>query len=107
VSATPPPPPAPPESWPPAPPPAGAPGSPAGTNGLAVASLVCGVLSCLVVTAVLAVVFGNLALARIEESGRRERGRGLAIGGIVLGWIGIALLGVLAVAWLGYGISNA
>jgi hypothetical protein len=101
-----PPPPAPRGSWPP--PAHGAPTtSTAGTNGLAVASLVCGVLFCLVVTPVAAVVLGNLALGRIEDSGRRQGGRGLAIAGIVLGWIGIALLGVLAAAWLGYGISNA
>jgi hypothetical protein len=30
----------------------------------------------------------------------------MAIAGIVLGWIGIALLALPALAWLGYGISN-
>lgn len=66
-----------------------------------------GVLFCFIVTAVLAVIFGNVALGRIDESSGTERGRGLAIAGIVLGWIGIALLAIAALVWLGYGISNS
>jgi hypothetical protein len=103
-----------------APPPAGPPpgvtpppgqtwGAPApvgsqGTNGLAIASLVLGCLFCLLVTGILAVIFGNLALAQIARS--PQQGRGLAIAGIVLGWIGVALLAILSFLWLGYGISN-
>lgn len=114
--ATPPPsgpPPAPEPGTPPPPPvPAPPPGLPAygpgaRTNGFAVASLVLGVLFCLIVTAVLAVIFGNVALGRIETSNGTEKGRGLAIAGIVLGWIGIALLAIAALVWLGYGISNS
>lgn len=104
------PPPAP-EPGPPPPPPGAfaAPGTGpvARTNGFAVASLVLGVLFCLVVTAVLAVIFGNVALGRIDESNGTEKGRGLAIAGIVLGWIGIALLAIGSLVWLGYGISNS
>ncbi len=77
------------------------------TNGFAVASLVLGVLFCLVVTGILAVIFGNVALGRIEASNGTEKGRGLAIAGIVLGWIGISLLAIAALVWLGYGISNS
>ncbi len=77
------------------------------TNGFAVASLVLGVLFCLVVTAILAVIFGNVALGRIDGSNGAEKGRGLAIAGIVLGWIGIAFLAIAALVWLGYGISNS
>jgi Domain of unknown function (DUF4190) len=74
---------------------------------MAVASLVLGVLFCMVVTGILAVIFGNVALNRIDASQGTERGRGLAIAGIVLGWIGIVLtLALPAAVWLGYGISN-
>jgi len=52
------------------------------------------------------VVFGNLALSRIADSAGRQRGRGLAIAGIVLGWIGIGLTAIAAIAWLVYGITN-
>jgi hypothetical protein len=74
---------------------------------MAVASLVLGILFCFVVTGILAVIFGNLALNRIDASQGTERGRGLAIAGIVLGWIGIAVTLLLpSLIWLGYGISN-
>ena len=76
------------------------------TNGLAIASLVLGVLFCTMIGAILAVIFGNLALGQIDQSYGAQKGRGLAIAGIVLGWIGIALIGLVALGWLGYGISN-
>lgn len=61
----------------------------AGTNSMAVASFVCGFLCSL-----LAVVFGHIALSQISRSG--ESGRGLAIAGLVLGYIGVGVV-VLAV----------
>ncbi len=78
------------------------------TNGFAVAALVCGiaVLCTGILGGVLAVVFGNVALSRIDAAQGAERGKALAITGIVLGWIAIALTAVAAAAWLAYGISN-
>jgi hypothetical protein len=76
------------------------------TNGMAVASLVLGICFCFGLTGILAVVLGNLALNRIDASQGAEKGRGLAIAGIVLGWVGIALLAIPALVWLGYGVSN-
>ncbi len=78
------------------------------TNGFAVAALVLGiaVLCTGIFGGILAVIFGNLALARIDESQGTEKGRGMAIAGIVLGWIAIGLTAVAAAAWLVYGISN-
>jgi hypothetical protein len=74
---------------------------------MAVASLVLGLCCwCFFVPGVLAVIFGNLALQRIAASEGREKGRGMAIAGIVLGWVSIAVLAGLAIAWLGYGLSN-
>jgi Domain of unknown function (DUF4190) len=73
---------------------------------MAIASLVLGVLFCFSITGILAVIFGNLALGQIDRSQGAQKGRGLAIAGIVLGWIGIALLAIPALIWLGYGISN-
>jgi hypothetical protein len=72
------------------------------TNGFAVAALVLGiaVLCTGIFGGILAVVFGNLALSRIDESQGREKGRGMAITGIVLGWIAIGLTAVVAGAWL-------
>ena len=78
------------------------------TNGFAVAALVLGiaVLCTGIFGGILAVVFGNLALARIDQSQGMEKGRGMAITGIVLGWIAIGLTAVVAAVWLVYGISN-
>ncbi len=76
------------------------------TNGFAVASLVLGVCFCVGFTGILAVVFGNVARNKIDASNGTEKGRGMAIAGIVLGWVGIALLAVPAVLWFGYGVSN-
>jgi hypothetical protein len=76
-------------------------------NGFAVASLVLGLTCwCGFVTGILAVIFGNLALGRIARSEGHEKGRGMAIAGIVLGWVSIAVLGGLAIAWFAYNFSN-
>ena len=76
-------------------------------NGMAVTSLVLGLFGwCFFVPGILAVIFGNLALGQIATSAGRQKGRGMAIAGIVLGWISIALLAALAIAWLAYGLSN-
>lgn len=61
-----------------------------GTSGMAVASLVLGLLSfCLTVLAgIPAIILGILGLVAINSSDGRLRGRGLAIAGIVMGGIG-------------------
>jgi hypothetical protein len=59
------------------------------TNGMAVASLVLGLLWFGGLGSLLALVFGYTAKSQIDRSGGRESGRGLALAGIVLGWIGV------------------
>ena len=78
------------------------------TNGFAVTALVLGLTTfcTLFVTGILAVIFGNLALGRIARSQGAEKGRGMAIAGIVLGWVSIATLAGLAIAWFSYNLSN-
>lgn len=61
--------------------------APARTDPFAIASLVCGVLG----LSIVAVVLGHLALSRLRHGGA---GRGLAIAGLVLGYLGV-LAGVL------------
>lgn len=65
-------------------------------NGLAIASLVLGILWVYWVGSILALVFGYMALKQIRE--RSETGRGMAIAGVVLGWIGVATGVLLIVA---------
>jgi Domain of unknown function (DUF4190) len=78
------------------------------TSGFAVASLVLGIaIFCTgIIGGILAVIFGNIALKRIDDAQGAAKGRGLAITGIVLGWIAIALTAVVAAGWLVYGITN-
>jgi hypothetical protein len=64
------------------------------TNGLAIASLVLGILWLYGLGSLLALVFGYMALRQIKQ--RHQGGRGMAIAGTILGWLGVALL-VLAV----------
>ena len=64
----------------------------ASTNGLAVASLVLGIVWIFWIGSILALVFGYVAKGQIDRSGGRESGRGLAVAGIVLGWVGVATL---------------
>jgi hypothetical protein len=61
--------------------------APRSTNGLAIASLVLGILWLYWIGSVLALVFGYMARKQIRERG--DDGAGLATAGIVLGWIGV------------------
>jgi Domain of unknown function (DUF4190) len=38
-----------------------------------------------------ALVLGYVALSQIRRSGGNQQGRGLALAGVILGWIGLAL----------------
>lgn len=65
---------------------------PPSASGMAVASLVLGILWICWIGSILAVVFGYTAKKQINDSGGRLGGSGLATAGIVLGWIGIGVL---------------
>lgn len=66
-------------------------------NGTATAALVFGILGLLIgILSVPAVVLGYSARGQIDRSGGVQGGRGMAIAGIVLGWIGA----VFWVIWL-------
>ena len=69
------------------------------TNGLAVASLVCGIVGCFTVTAIVAIVLGFIARNQIEQSGGTQQGSGMALAGIILGfvWIGLTVVYWIAV----------
>ena len=62
------------------------------TNGLAIASLVLGIVGCFWITAIVAIVLGFVARKQIEQSG--EQGSGMALAGIILGfvWIGLGII---------------
>jgi hypothetical protein len=64
--------------------------APQTTNGMAIASMVLGILWLWWIGSVLALIFGYVALNQIKE--RNQSGRGMAIAGVVLGWIGVGTL---------------
>lgn len=67
-----------------------------GTNGLAIASMVLGILWIYWIGSILAVIFGHVALSQIKRT--RAGGKGMAIAGLVLGYLGIAVLVVGIIA---------
>lgn len=62
------------------------------TNGLAIASLALGFLWLYWLGSVLAVIFGHIALGQIKRSQGMQSGYGLAMAGVILGWIGVGIL---------------
>jgi hypothetical protein len=74
------------------------PGQALKTNGLAVASLVLGLLWLFWLGSLLAVIFGFVSLLQIERSNGTQRGRGMAIAGIILGCIGLAVFAAIFIA---------
>ena len=60
------------------------------TNGLAIASMVLGIVWVWWIGSILALIFGFVARKQIKERG--QKGDGMAIAGIVLGCVGAATL---------------
>ena len=75
--------------------PAAVPATGRSTNGFAIASMVLGILWVYWIGSILALVFGYIARRQIRESMGRQGGDGMAIAGIVLGWIGVAILAIV------------
>jgi hypothetical protein len=72
------------------------------TNGLAIASLVLGIVglaTCHCLTAVPGVILGHIALSQIRRSAGGQTGRGLAVGGLVTGYIAVGLGILIAVGY--------
>jgi hypothetical protein len=65
------------------------------TNGMAIAAMVLGICWVYWIGSILALVFGYVARRQIKERG--QNGDGMAIAGIVLGWIGVASLIVVII----------
>ncbi|MFA9477886.1 DUF4190 domain-containing protein [Phycisphaerales bacterium AB-hyl4] len=65
------------------------------TSGKAVAALVCsivGFFTCPIILHVLGIILGNMALGEIRLSHGRLTGEGVARAGVIIGWIGLALV---------------
>jgi len=69
-------------------------------NGLAVASLVAGLLWMSWFGSILAIVLGHVALGQIDRTGGRQAGRGIALAGLVIGYVELLMLAVTVLAVL-------
>jgi hypothetical protein len=75
------------------------------TNGLAIAALICGCAGfALFIPGILGIIFGFIARGQIKRSNGQQKGDGMAIAGIIVGFGWVALL-VLTIA-LGATDSN-
>lgn len=67
------------------------------TSGLAIVSLLCGLLFFIFPSAVAAIIFGHISRSDIRRSGGRKTGAGMAQAGLILGYFGIALIAVILI----------
>ena len=66
-------------------------------NGFALASLVLGIVWLFWLGSLLAVIFGHIAISQMR-SDETYRGKGMAIAGLVLGYVGLGIFAVAIVA---------
>ncbi len=78
------------------PPPLGAPVASPETSGKAVASLICGIIS-IFPFCVVAIILGHIAVSQIGKSAGRLTGKGVAIAGLVLGYLGLVAIPFIAI----------
>ena len=81
------------------------------SKGLALASLICGILSCLccisVLTGPAAVIMGFLAKKNADENPQQYGGRGMAVAGMITGAVGFLLGVVLIIMQIFFGILGS
>ena len=67
------------------------------TNGLAIASLVCSIVWLGGVGSLLAIIFGFVARSQIKRAEDHQQGNGLALAGIILGFLGLVTIALVIV----------
>ncbi len=73
------------------------------TNSLAIVSLVAGIAAFVIlplIASIVAVITGHMSLKQLKTSG--ENGRGMALTGTILGWVGVGLgliFGIALIFW--------
>ncbi len=72
------------------------------TSGMAIASMVCGILGfvTLGLTGLPAVILGHLSLSRINKSAGSLGGKGMAVAGLITGYIGFGIIFIAILASL-------
>ena len=67
-------------------------------NGFAVVALSMGIIWYFWIGSILALIFGYIAKRQIDASQGQQKGRGFAVAGIVLGWVGMGVLAIIIIA---------
>jgi len=67
------------------------------TSGMAVGSLICGILFAFLPAAITAVVLGHISRAEIRRSAGRLKGDGMALAGLILGYVGISFIPIIMI----------
>ncbi|MEE3157100.1 hypothetical protein ASB58_04200 [Pseudomonas abyssi] len=61
------------------------------TSSLAIVSLVAGILGLFFFGSIIAIICGHIARSQIKESKGAQSGDGMALSGLILGYIGVAI----------------
>ena len=80
---------------------------PAETNALAIVSLIFGVLGWTLlpfIGMIVAIITGHIALGQVRTSNGAQTGEGLAIAGLVLGYLALAV-GLIVIMMLIFGVG--
>src|SRR5690349_22797186 len=75
-----------------------APPQPGTTNTFAIVSLVCGFLSLLLPAAIVAIVMGHISRSQIRKGGNVQKGAGMALAGLIMGYLGVCVIPMLIIA---------
>ena len=67
------------------------------TSGLAIGSLIAGIFSFIFPAAITAIVLGHIARSNIRKSAGRLAGDGMALAGLILGYMGLAFIPVILI----------
>lgn len=63
-----------------------------GANGKAIGSLICGLFFFVLPSAILAIILGHISRGEIRRSDGRQTGGGMALAGLILGYLGVAFI---------------
>jgi type II secretory pathway pseudopilin PulG len=68
------------------------------TNGKAIASLVCGLIGFFGVASLAAIILGHISRGEIKRSAGQLKGSGMALAGLILGYMGVIAIPILIIA---------
>lgn len=67
------------------------------TSGMAIGSLIAGIFFLFLPAAITAIILGHISQSRIRQSAGRLKGRGLATAGLILGYMGVAVIPIILI----------